>query len=204
MLLLPLKKIWYIHVIIISSILVLIASIGLITIQLLVNTNPDFRYATSEQFIDDLTHKSLIHRFIIFPQEGIIFLFIVSLVILGGILFIWTPNLTALGVRGETVKMIWDYNRFHIPERQLLIDAPTGKICVRRKHSSLKGVFSQEYILELSIAKDDSVSSFISDFGGKFECTETSTHIILTSTVKFEYLPLKIFQIRALLAAFIK
>ncbi len=201
MLLIPLRRTWYYLGVILALFLAVSTTISVIGIQLILKSNEKFRESfLSETEINTLADQPWINSVINFPLEIFISVFIGCFLILVGMLFIWSPNLSTLSIKGEKGEMKWVRNRLSIPERQFIIEYPSSKISIRRKHSSLRGLLSQEFILELQIEKNHPEMSFISDFGGYSNRIETSTHTKLISSVKFEFLPLKMFQIRALLA----
>ena len=201
MLLIPLRKTWYPLIVIVTSFLAVLTTISLIGIQLILNTDSELRGAfLSQTEVFSVADQPLVNSVINFPLEIFILVFVGSFFIFFGMILVWSPNLsTILTIKGEKGKMKWGRSRLFLPERRYEINYLGSRICIRRKRTSLKGLLSQEFILELHIEKDHPDLSFISDFGGYSNRIETSTHTTLLSSVKFEYLPLKMFQIRAIL-----
>ncbi len=130
--------------------------------------------------------------------------FIISLLVLGELLFLWVPSLTDLsGKKGEG-KMVWLRKHGVIPERIFSYKNSNAQIFIHRKRSSLKGLLMKEFTMEVHLSKNIQEIKQISDFASIERIVQTPTHNILIKTVILKYLPLQFIQIKTILASIVK
>lgn len=198
MLLLPNKRVRKYQITLIVVLATTLSSMFLLvsfqpTIQAISKTSPSFFGETQDTEIlaDSPTILNVINI-----VSSIIFL--IGLFILIETLFLWVPSLTDL--TESKGNMLWLRRGQIFPERVLSLLEANTRIIIRRKRSSLRGLFMREFAMEIYLTKDKSNIKQIIDFSGIEKIIKTPTHSILVKTVRLEHLPLQIIQIRSILA----
>lgn len=125
---------------------------------------------------------------------------LISLFLLVQVGFLWTPSFKFILPSSYDVKIRWKRSKMLLPERTCILKLKKAIITIKRKKSTISGLFLNEYNIETHLAKNltPSTNNLI-DFLSFEKLTETPTEIILTKTVQYKYIPLHIFKIEALL-----
>lgn len=200
----PDKRIWRYQLI-----LIVVSATTLSTLILIFWLPPIIRdygqISTFEEYQEDIRGtKASTVIFDYLPKVTITLLFLISLVLLSGLLFLWVPSLTDLsGIKGKG-KMVWLRTHGVIPERVFSLKNSNAHILIHRKRSSLKGLLMKEFIMEVFLSKDMQEIKQISDFTSIEKITQTPNHNILIKTVNLKQLPLQFIQIKSILASVVK
>ncbi|WP_455142045.1 hypothetical protein [Candidatus Hodarchaeum mangrovi] len=125
---------------------------------------------------------------------------LISIFLLLQIGFFWTPSFKFIFSPSYDMKIHWKRSKIILPERLCVIKLNKGIITIKRKKSTISGLFLNEYNVETRLPKilDPPPNNFI-DFLSFDKLIETPKEFILTKTVQYKCIPLHIFKIEALL-----
>ncbi|MHA2226376.1 MAG: hypothetical protein ACXAC8_14295 [Candidatus Hodarchaeales archaeon] len=153
--------------------------------------------------LSDIEKMSTAASIDFFPFMIVGLFFIIILIVLGGGLLYWTPSLSYLTKKEGIGEMQWNWRRFGFPERIFTLRERNTIITIKRKRSSLTGVFMNEFSMEIYISSKISDVKMIHDFMSIEKKILTPTYHILSKTVKPKNLPLSLLQARAILASLV-